>query len=77
MEMEMLNNGAAATGQNTGGMGSKKADQIKVRVFINMDEDDDGKKGIKPNDIFKRENLNIPFYVDVSSSPPSFLNLKG
>jgi len=34
-----------------------------------MDEDDDGSKAIKPNDIFKRENLNIPFYVDVSQLP--------
>lgn len=38
-----------------------------MRVFINMDEDDDGSKGINPNDIFERENTNIPFYVDVST----------
>ena len=68
MEMDLLNNGEASTGQNTGKNGGKsKGNTLKVRVFINMDEDDDGSKGIKPNDIFERENTNIPFYVDVST----------
>lgn len=30
-----------------------------------MDEDDDGKKGIKPNELFTRENLALPFFVDL------------
>ena len=37
-----------------------------MRVFVNMDEDDDGSKGINPNDIFKRENEKLPFFIDVS-----------
>ena len=40
-----------------------------------MDEDDDGKKGIKPNDMFNRENQNIPFYIDVSVPSNSLLFL--
>ena len=39
-----------------------------------MDEDDDGSKGIKPNDIFERENTNIPFYIDVSKITFSIQN---
>ena len=70
MEMELLNNGQAPTAAANGGKGNgkgNKTDKFSVRVFINMDEDDDGSKGIKPNDIFERENTNIPYYVDVST----------
>lgn len=61
MEMDLLN---ADGGVGDGSKGKKSA-KFQIRVFINMDEDDDGKKGIKPNDMFKRENLAIPFYVDL------------
>ena len=39
-----------------------------MRVFINMDEDDDGSLDVKLNDMFLRENKELPFYVDVSKS---------
>ena len=44
-----------------------KETKIKVRVFINFDEDDDNKYNIDLNDLFKREDASLPFYVDVSA----------
>ena len=50
-----------------------KETKIKVRVFINFDEDDDNKYKIDLNDLFKREDASLPFYVDVSCSLSSFM----
>lgn len=53
-----------------GGLGGEqkaKDSKIKIKVFINMDEDDDNKHGLDLNDLFKREDTTMPFYVDVSS----------
>ena len=53
-----------------GGLGGEqkaKDSKIKIKVFINMDEDDDNKHGLDLNDLFKREDTAMPFYVDVSS----------
>lgn len=36
-----------------------------MRVFINMDEDDDGSKGIKPNELFDREDPKMSPFVDL------------
>ena len=68
----MLKKGAATTGQNSNNLGGAnaallKSDKFKVRVFINMDEDDDGAKGIKPNDLFQREDPKLPHFADVST----------
>ena len=43
-----------------------KESKIKIRVFINFDEDDDNKYNIDLNDLFKREDTTLPYYVDVS-----------
>jgi len=40
---------------------------IKIRVFICMDEDDDNKHGVDLNDLFKRIDTSMPYYVDVSN----------
>jgi hypothetical protein len=40
--------------------------KIKIRVFINMDEDDDNELGIDLNNLFQRNDQDKPFYVDVS-----------
>ena len=53
-----------------GGLGGEqkaKDSKIKIKVFINMDEDDDNKHGLDLNDLFKREDTTMPFYVDVSN----------
>lgn len=42
-----------------------KESKIKIRVFINFDEDDDNKYNIDLNDLFKREDTTLPYYVDV------------
>ena len=58
MELEMLQGNVA---------GEAPIDtKIKIRVFINMDEDDNNQKNIDLNHIFKRTDLEKPFYVDVS-----------
>ena len=41
-----------------------------------MDEDDDASKGINPNDIFKRENEKLPFFIDVSFTDFISFNLR-
>ena len=67
MELDFLNNAEATGGMDNGGAGAtRKTDKFQVRVFINMDEDDDGSLDVKPNDMFQRENQDLPFYVDVS-----------
>lgn len=43
--------------------------KIKIRVFINMDEDDDNALNINLNDLFERTDLEKPFFVDVSKQP--------
>lgn len=43
-----------------------KDSKIKIRVFINFDEDDDNKYNIDLNDLFKRVDKTLPYYVDVS-----------
>lgn len=73
MELELLNNGGnpdqlapmsnGKLAQQPINMSSQK---FKVRVFINMDEDDDGKLGISPSDLFLRVDESLPFYIDVS-----------
>ena len=59
LEMEMMGEDVDPTGlgQPTG---------ITLRVFINMDEDDDGDKGIDLNSLFKLAPGDLPFHVDVS-----------
>lgn len=39
---------------------------IKIRVYINMDEDDDGDKGINLTTLFKLGPKDMPYNVDVS-----------
>ena len=39
---------------------------MKIRVFINFDEDDDNEHDIDLNDLFKRVDNTLPYYVDVS-----------
>lgn len=54
-----------------GGLGGEqkaKDSKIKIKVFINMDEDDDNKHGLDLNDLFKREDTALPFYVDIQIS---------
>jgi len=54
-----------------GGLGGEqkaKDSKIKIKVFINMDEDDDNKHGLDLNDLFKREDTTMPFYVDIQIS---------
>jgi hypothetical protein len=54
-----------------GGLGGEqkaKDSKIKIKVFINMDEDDDNKHGLDLNDLFKREDTAMPFYVDIQIS---------
>jgi len=68
MEMELLNEGHAAgalAGQANGNSQASKKDTVKVRVFVNMDEDDDASPAINPNDTFKRENEKLPFFIDL------------
>jgi hypothetical protein len=58
MEMDMLEgNVTGEAAQDT---------KIKIRVFINMDEDDKNDKEINLNDMFTRTDLKMPFFVDVS-----------
>jgi hypothetical protein len=60
MEMDMLEgNAAGEAAQDT---------KIKIRVFINMDEDDKNEKEINLNDMFNRTDLKMPFFVDVSQA---------
>jgi hypothetical protein len=58
MEMEIA-------GGNVAGEAPKDT-KIKIRVFINMDPDDGNDKNINLHDIFKRTDLEKPFFVDVS-----------
>ena len=52
MEMDMMNDG----GQ-----------KISIRMFIDIDEDDDNSLKIQINDLFKRADPKLQFYVDVST----------
>ena len=45
---------------------SAQKESFKVKVFINMDEDDEGGKGIDLKSIFKLESTDIPYNIDVS-----------
>ena len=50
------------------GQDSKLAPKlIKVRVFINMDEDDedDECKGVDLDQLFLKKDKDLPFYIDV------------
>ena len=60
MEKELM----AATGEDS----NLAPKLIKVRVFINMDEDDedDESKGVDLGTLFLREDEDLPFYTDVS-----------
>ena len=74
MELDLLNNGQANAQNGTSKAGTSKL--MKVRIFINMDEDDTGnqnKEKINPKDIFKRDDPKLSFYVDVSF--PQFILL--
>ena len=74
LELELLNNGGNAgelahmSNGNPGPAGLNITSQkFKVRVFLNMDEDDDGKLGMPPSDLFVRVDETLPFFIDVSS----------
>ena len=41
---------------------------FKIRVFINMDEDDDGDKGINLHSLFKLQQNDMPYHIDVSNN---------
>lgn len=41
---------------------------MKIRVFINFDEDDDNDHAIDLNDLFKRVDETMPYYVDIQLS---------
>lgn len=70
MELELLN----GVGDDAGGIGGKggangqmNASKFKVRIFLNMDEEDDGSLGVDPVELFERTDENLPFYIDVSN----------
>ena len=74
LELELLNNGgntgelAHMSNGNPGPAGLNMTSQkFKVRIFLNMDEDDDGKLGMAPSDLFIRVDETLPFFIDVSS----------
>lgn len=74
LELELLNNGGnpdelgPMTNGNPGQSGLNMTSQkFKVRIFLNMDEDDDGKLGISPSELFIRVDESLPFYIDVST----------
>ena len=60
MEMDMLEG-------NVAGEAAQDA-KIKIRVFINLDEDDKNDKEINLNEMFNRTDLKMPFFVDVSQT---------
>lgn len=60
MEMDMLEGNVAGE--------AAKDTKIKVRMYINMDEDDNNEKGVNINDQFKRSDMDKPFFVDVSKN---------
>ena len=59
LEMEMM-------GENVDPTGLGQPTGITLRVFINMDEDDDGDKGIDLKSLFKLAPSDLPFHIDVS-----------
>ena len=59
LEMEMM-------GEDVDPTGLGQPAGITLRVFINMDEDDDGDKGIDLKSLFKLAPSDLPFHVDVS-----------
>ena len=60
MEMDMLEGNVAGE--------AAQDSNIKIRVFINLDEDDKNDKKINLNDMFSRTDLKMPFFVDVSQT---------
>ena len=72
MELDILNNGGGinADGGNgkDGNSGQAATSQkFRIRIFINMDEDDDKSIGFSnPSDLFERTDDSLPFYIDVS-----------
>jgi len=58
LEMEMM-------GENVDPTGLGQPTGITLRVFINMDEDDDGDKGIDLKSLFKLAPGDLPFNIDV------------
>ena len=45
---------------------------FQKKVFINMDEDDEGGKGINLSSLFKLEGGALPYNIDVSNFNSSF-----
>lgn len=58
MEMEMMN------AENENGA---EANMIQIRMFIDMDEDDGNALNIDTNELFKRDDMTLQYYVDVSN----------
>ena len=58
MEMQMQNQDATGLNQKAG---------IKIRVFINMDEDDPNERHIDLKRLFKLKPDDLPQHVDVSN----------
>lgn len=72
MELDLLNNGGGAEADGGVGRGGRhgqtaSSSKFKVRIFLNMDEEDDGSLGIDPGELFERTEENLPFYIDVST----------
>lgn len=59
MEMDLMNNGDFGTSDSN-------KNKLKIRLFINMDDNDKGNQKINVDDIFKRKDKDFPFYIDVS-----------
>lgn len=70
MELDLLNNGGGADADGGAGSGGRpgqtaSSSKFKVRIFLNMDEEDDGSLGIDPGELFERTEENLPFYIDL------------
>ena len=58
LEMGGMDGDPTGLGKETG---------IKIRVFINMDEDDDGDKNINLKSLFNVDPTDKPYNIEVSS----------
>ena len=59
------------------GAASKASKLIKLRVYINIDEDDPDTEGknVDLNKLFIREDQTLPYYIDVSNRAYTLPNL--
>ena len=69
MELDLLN-------ENVDG----EEKQIDIRMFIDLDEDNENKYNINVNEVFERQDTSMQFYIDVSTRvlrhSPLYFSLK-